>query len=392
MKTSFLPRTVLVLGLVSFLNDTSSEMITPLLPLFLTAALGAGPAVVGLVEGTAEATASLLKLFSGYMADRGWNHKRLVLGGYGMSNTARPLIGLALGWPWVLLLRFLDRAGKGLRTSPRDALIAGSVDGARCGRAFGFHRALDNAGAMFGSLCAYVLLKYGLPMGHVFLWSLAPGIMAVMLLFFGLQGTEARPPASQLPALPPLRWSALDSRLRGLILAAGCLALASAPEAFLVLWAADQGLRIAWVPLIWAAASAVKALLAAPAGSLSDHFGRVPALLVGWSLRIVLLLALAYTSRHHSADLVWILFLGYAAALASTEGAERALIGDLARREERATAYGLYHMTIGLAALPGAFLFGVVWELWGAATAFTLSAVLAAGAVVVLVRQSKQNP
>jgi len=392
MKTSFLPRTVLVLGLVSFLNDTSSEMITPLLPLFLTAALGAGPAVVGLVEGTAEATASLIKLFSGYMADRGWNHKRLVLGGYGMSNAARPLLGLAPGWGWVLLLRFFDRAGKGLRTSPRDALIAGSVDGARCGRAFGFHRALDNAGAMFGSLCAYILLRHGLPMGHVFFWSLAPGIMAIMLLFFGLKGTEVRPSASRLPSPPPLRWSALDSRLRGLILAAGCLALASAPEAFLVLWAADQGLRIAWVPLIWAAASAIKALLAAPAGSLSDRFGRVPALLVGWSLRIVLLLALAYTSLHHSAGLVWILFLGYAAALASTEGAERALIGDLVHRDERATAYGLYHMAIGLAALPGAFLFGVVWELWGAATAFSLSAALAAGAVVVLVRQSKQKP
>ncbi len=389
MKTSFLPRTVLVLGLVSFFNDTSSEMITPLLPLFLTAALGAGPAVVGLVEGTAEATASLLKLFSGYMADRGWNHKRLVLGGYGMSNAARPLLGLAPGWGWVLLLRFLDRAGKGLRTSPRDALIAGSVDGARCGRAFGFHRALDNAGAMFGSLCAYMLLRHGLPMGHVFFWSLVPGVMAVMLLSFGLQGTEVSAPAAKLP---PLRWSALDSRLRGLILAAGCLALASAPEAFLVLWAADQGLRIAWVPLIWAAASAVKALLAAPAGSLSDHFGRVPALLVGWSLRIVLLLALAYTSLHHGTGLVWLLFLGYAAALASTEGAERALIGDLARRDERATAYGLYHMTIGLAALPGAFLFGVVWQLWGAATAFTLSAALAAGAIVVLVRQSQQKP
>ncbi len=388
MKISFLPRTVLVLGLVSFLNDTASEMITPLLPLFLTAALGAGPAVVGLVEGTAEATASLIKLFSGYMADRGWNHKRLVLGGYGMSNTVRPLIGLALGWGWVLLLRFLDRAGKGLRTSPRDALIAGSVDGTRCGRAFGFHRALDNAGAMFGPLCAYILLKHGLPMGHVFLWSLVPGIMVIMLLFFGLNGTKVRSSACQLP---PLRWSALDFRLRGLILATGCLALASAPEAFLVLWAAGQGLQIAWVPLIWAAASAVKALLAAPAGSLSDHCGRVPVLLAGWSLRIVVLLALAYTSLHHSACLVWLLFLGYAAALASTEGAERALVDDFACRDERATAYGLYHMITGLAALPGAFLFGVIWEFRGSATAFTLNAVLAAGAVVLLARQTHRK-
>ena len=153
MKTPILPRTVIILGLVSFLNDTASEMITPLLPIFLTATLGAGPAVVGLVEGVAEATASMLKLISGRMADKGWDHKGLVLGGYSVSHLARPLIGLALSWNLVLLFRFLDRLGKGLRTSPRDAIIAASTDSTRLGRAFGFHRALDNAGAMLGPLC-----------------------------------------------------------------------------------------------------------------------------------------------------------------------------------------------------------------------------------------------
>ncbi|HKJ22310.1 MAG TPA: MFS transporter, partial [Gammaproteobacteria bacterium] len=142
----FLPRTVIVLGFVSLLNDSASEMIVPLLPLFLTINLGAGPLIVGLIEGLAEATASVLKLVAGWLADRGWRHKRLVLGGYLLSNSARPLIGLALGWSWVLALRFLDRVGKGLRTAPRDALIAGAVETHRRGRAFGFHRAMDHTG------------------------------------------------------------------------------------------------------------------------------------------------------------------------------------------------------------------------------------------------------
>jgi MFS family permease len=384
MKTPFLPRTVIILGLVSFLNDTASEMITPLLPIFLTATLGAGPAVVGLVEGVAEATASLLKLVSGRMADKGVNHKGLVLGGYSVSNLARPLIGLALSWNLVLLFRFLDRVGKGLRTSPRDALIASSTDSARLGRAFGFHRALDNGGAMLGPLCAWYLLSEDIPMGHVFLWSLVPGILVICLLVFGL---DATPAPKKLKKLPPLRWSVLDHRLRGLILAAGGLALATAPEAFLVLWATDQGLQIAWIPLIWAAASAVKAIVAGPAGGLSDRFGRLPVLLSGWTFRILLLLGLAWSCSTPHPVLVWPLFLAYAASLAATEGAERALIGDFARKKERATAFGLYHMVVGLAVLPGAVLFGAIWQVLGPAAAFVLDAVLSAGAVVLLQRQ-----
>jgi len=381
-----LPRTVVVLGFVSFLNDAASEMITPLLPLFLTATLGAGPAIVGLIEGVAEATASLLKLVSGRLADRGWNHKRLVLGGYSVSNLARPLIGIALGWTWVLALRFLDRVGKGIRTSPRDALIAASTGEGTRGRSFGFHRALDNAGGMVGPLLAFALLSANVPLQHVFLWSLVPGLLVLALLIWGLDGTPS--PLAHVDK-SPLRWSLLDRQVRGLVIAAGGLAMASAPEAFLVLWASDRGLAIAWVPLIWAASSAVKAFVAGPAGALSDRCGRVPVLLTGWGLRILLLVALAFTANGQGEPVTWILFLAYGAALAMTEGTERALIGDFSQPTQRGTAFGLYHMTIGLAALPGALLFGALWQGFGAPIAFISSAAIATLSSVVLLRSAR---
>ncbi|MGK0673880.1 MAG: MFS transporter [Halothiobacillaceae bacterium] len=379
-----LPRTVIVLGLVSMLNDSASEMIAPLLPIFLTATLGVGPAIVGLIEGVAEATASLLKLVSGRLMDRGWSAKRLVLGGYGVSNLARPLIGLALGWGWVLLLRFLDRLGKGLRTAPRDALIAGAVEERQRGWAFGVHRAFDHAGAVIGPLLAFALLSMGVALGDVFLWSVIPGVLVVLLLVFGL------PP--QAPAtltgtpVAPLRWSLLDARLRGLILATAAMALVAVPEAFLVLWAHDRGLDVVWLPLLWAAASGVKMLIVAPLAALSDRFGRVPMLAWGWSLRCAVLVVLAFNGLDTSWLVTFGLFLAYAAALASTEGAERALIGDRAPVEVRGTAFGLYHMVSGLAALPGALLFGVIWQMAGSQIAFAVAAMVSALALLAFLR------
>lgn len=376
----FLPRTVVVLGLVSFLNDAASEMITPLLPIFLTATLGAGPAIVGLVEGVAEATASLLKLVSGRLADRGWNAKRLVIGGYGLSNTARPLIGLAFGWFWVLLLRFLDRIGKGLRTSPRDAMISASTSSRIRGRAFGFHRALDHTGAMVGPLLAFGLLSYGIQLQHVFLLSVLPGILVLLLIIFGIPASQ--PIEKNVEQSAKLSWRGLDKHLRALIIAAGGLALATTPEVFLVLWAQSRGLEIVWVPLLWAAASGVKMLVAIPGGYLSDHLGRLPILLIGWGLRFVLLILLGATQNNEW--LIWILFLAYAGSLAFTEGAERALVGDFAPAGQKATAYGLYHMISGLLLLPGAVLFGALWEWFGEAIAFFSAAGLTLLSVIAL--------
>ena len=357
--------------MVSLLNDAASEMITPLLPLFLTAVLGAGAAVVGLVEGLAEAAASLLKYQSGRLADQGWNPRRLVLGGYGLSSLARPAIGLCSAWAPVLVLRFLDRAGKGIRTAPRDALIAASVADAERGHAFGFHRGMDHVGSIIGPLLATALLAAGAGLPQVFLLSLVPGLVMMSLLAFGLRDHEA--PAVRVE-VPRLRWRDLDVRLRSLVIAAGGLALAMTPEAFLVLWATQNGIAIAVVPLLWSAASVVKSAVAYGGGRWSDRVGRLPLLIGGWSARIAALVALAFVPVAGIG--VWIMFLAYAATLAVSEGPERALIGDVAPANQRATAFGLYHLVYGLLALPGGLIFGALWQVAGSGTAFVVAALL----------------
>lgn len=384
----FLPRTVIVLGFVSLLNDSASEMIVPLLPLFLTINLGAGPLIVGLIEGLAEATASVLKLVAGWLADRGWRHKRLVLGGYLLSNSARPLIGLALGWSWVLALRFLDRVGKGLRTAPRDALIAGAVEAHRRGRAFGFHRAMDHTGAIIGPLIAFAFLHFHMELRHVFLVSVIPGALLLLLLGVGLEAPTPAPVAR--PPRLAAAWGTLDTRVRGLIVSAAGLSLAAVPEAFLVLWARSTGMPIIWIPLLWAAAHAAKTLVAIPGGSLSDTLGRVPVLLTGWGVRILVLLSIAASTAHTAA--VMALFITYGAALAWTEGAERALIGDFAPEAQKATAFGLFHVTSGLMALPGALLFGALWEWLGMPAAFLTAAVLSAVSATALLYVYRRSP
>lgn len=377
-----LPRTVIILGLVSFLNDAASDMILPILPLYLTAVLGAGPAAIGLIEGVAEASASLLKLISGRLADQGWYAKGLVVAGYGFSNLVRPLMAITLGWWWVLLMRFCDRIGKGLRTSPRDALLSSSISPEQRGRAFGLHRAMDNAGAVVGPLIAFWLLQQQFSMSQVIAWSIVPGVFVVLLLGFGLDGSITIKTPDQ--ATPPLRWSLLDSQIQQLIVAVTLLAFAAVPEAFLVLWAHDAGLAIVWVPLLWAGASALKMIVSYPAGKLSDTMGRSTVLLFGWGSRLVMLILLGFTANTASMPWVIILFVFYGGVLALTEGAERALIGDFAKAGQQGTAFGIYHMLTGVAVLPGALLFGWVWQVWGSQTAFFMAAALVFVVVMVL--------
>jgi MFS family permease len=389
VRPTFLPRTVVILGLVSLCNDAAGEMIAPLLPLFLTATLGAGPAIVGLIEGIGEATASVLKLVSGRLADRGWSIRGLVIGGYSLSNVVRPLIGFTSSWAGVLVLRFLDRAGKGIRTSPRDALIVSATPPGILGRAFGFHRSMDHLGAVIGPLLAFAILAQGIGMADTFVISGVIGAVVVLLLLFGLprgrQQAASQPAAAVVAAKESalrLPWQTLDPRLRRLILASGVLALATTPEAFIVLWAHARGLEVVWVPLVWAAAHLAKSAIALPAGTLSDRYGRATVLVVGWSARVATLLSLAFLPT--SPLLVWVFFIAYAASLALTEAAERSLVGEAANERERGTAFGLYHLASGVFALPGALLFGVVWEWRGSATAFVVAAALTVVAIALI--------
>lgn len=369
-----------MLGLVSLLNDAASEMVTPLLPIFLTATLGAGPAIVGLIEGAAESAASVLKLVSGWLTDRGWNAKGLVVGGYALSNGLRPLIGVAAAWSWVLALRFLDRVGKGLRTAPRDAMIAAVTAPEIRGRAFGFHRSMDHLGAVVGPLLAFALLSAGLSVRQVFLSSLVIGVVVIATLVFGVPKETSRPHSMPRPLF---EWRTLDGRLRRLLLACGALAIATTPEAFLVLWAKDHGLVVTVVPLLWAVASVLKMSVALPAGILSDRLGRLPVLIGGWALRVLTLAALAWVHVDSSWP-VWMLFLAYAATLAMTESAERSLVGDIAAPAQRGTAFGWYHLMSGLLLLPGALIFGSLWEWAGSSLAFGVAAGVTLVAAVMM--------
>ena len=380
-----LPRSVILLGMVSLLNDVASDMIAPLLPIFLTATLGAGPAIVGLIEGVAETTSSLVKLWSGRLGDRGVGCKRLAVMGYTLSNVVRPLLAFAPGWSTVLLLRFSDRIGKGVRTAPRDALISEAVDASQRGRAFGVHRAFDHSGAMLGPLLASVLLAFGMPLRDVFLVSVIPGVLAVVVLMLGVRETAQLP----LTTAPPLRWHALHPQLRGLIAAAGALALASVPDAFLVLYLQQSGVSLFWIPLLWALAHGLRALVVLPVSRWSDRGGRLPVMLTGWLTRAALLAAMPWFETHLA---VVALYLLYSSATALTEGAERALIGDLAAPDSKGTAFGLYHMTVGLLALPGALWFGVVWQTVNMHTAFALAATMTTLAALWLAYTARRMP
>ena len=373
-----IPAVVIVLGFVSLLNDMASEMITPLLPVVVTTVLGGTPLDIGLIEGTAEATSSLLKLISGWFADRGFGHRRLVLGGYLLSNVARPLIGLVGSWQAVLGLRFVDRAGKGIRTAPRDALISASVDSSARGRAFGFHRAMDHTGAIIGPLLVMPLLAAGWQTQHVFLASAVPGLAVILVLVFGLKVERAAPVAK----VPWPHWRSLDPGLRGLIVAASVLTISTMPEALLIVWASRGGIETLWIPVLWAAVHVIKMGAAYAAGVLSDRVGRLPVVTFGWCLRVALMVVIALGAS--GVVDICLVFLAYGGALACTEAAERALIGDEAPVDQRATAFGLYHITCSLLALPGAALFGWLWEYASMPVAFFTSAAGTAASAVAL--------
>ena len=364
--------TVFVLGLVSLCNDFASEMISPLLPVFLTS-IGASISFIGLVEGTAETTASLLKLFSGWIGDRFGNKRLLTAAGYGFSNGVRPLIGIATaGWQ-VLILRFADRAGKGVRTSPRDAMIADSTPLDQRGKAFGFNRAMDHGGAMAGSLAAFLLLTLGgFQVSSIFLLSAIPGMAAIVLVLVGI-GT-ARDPVSS-PDLPlRLSLKPFSLRFKLFLLILTVFALGNSSDAFLILRSRELGVPVALIPLVWIVFHAVKALSSTPGGALSDRLGRTRLVVAGWVVYAAVYLGF---TRASTALHAWLLFAAYGLYFGLTEGVVKAFVTDLVPAGLRGTAFGIYHFTLGVAALPSSLLAGFLWQRYSSSVALGTGAALA---------------
>lgn len=380
-----LPGAVFALGAVSLLTDFSSEMIYPLLPAFLSAVLKAGPLALGAIEGVAEATASLLKLFSGWATDRTGRRKPLVVAGYGLSGAARPLIGLATVWPIVLLFRFLDRVGKGLRTSPRDALIADVVSPEFRGAAYGLHRGMDHLGAVLGPLAAAGLLTAGCSYRTVFFSAAIPGLVVLWVLWqFVPETAGVRPTlsghtsASTFPK--PRAWGFM---VTGLFIHA----LGTPADVFLLLRLTEAGLSSPRVALLWSAHSLIRAASVMMAGRLADRLPRGRLVLGGWLIRALVFAFIGLDL--HRGGIVG-LFLAYALVAGVTEPAERALIAGIVGQPLRGRAFGVYHATLGLGALPAGLIFGGLWSGGGPSWAFGLACFLvclSAGVVFVPARR-----
>ncbi len=383
-----LPRTVIALAAVSLLTDASSEMIYPLLPVFLSTTLGAGPLAIGAIEGAAESVAALLKLASGWWSDRLPRRKPLVLAGYGLASLVRPLVGIAQSVSQVLAIRLIDRAGKGIRGAPRDALIADAVDASQRGRAYGFHRAADHAGAVVGPLVAYGLYQVvGLELRTVFLLAAVPALGAVLALILGVRESQ-RATAGKSPSMER---KGLSGRFWAFMVVLLIFTLGNSTDALLILRANQLGVSTGLILILWAVFHVVKSASSTPGGSLSDRFGRRPLIIAGWLVYGAVYLGFAVaTATWHA----WALFIVYGFYFGLTEGVEKALVADLVPANVRGAAFGWYNLTIGLAALPASLIFGGLWQAYGARTAFFVGAGLALVACVGLffVTRSRSSP
>jgi MFS family permease len=373
-----LPRAVKALGLVSLLTDASSEMIYPLLPAFVTGTLKAGPAFLGAVEGLAETTAALVKLAAGRLADRLPRRKPLVVAGYGLSSATRPLMALATLPAHVLVVRLLDRMGKGVRGAPRDALLADVTPEDRWGRAYGFHRAMDHAGAVVGPILASAVLLFTTDLRTVFALAAVPAVLAVAALVFGVR-EEARGRPEPAPAKEGA--GSLRPGLRPYLVVLALFTLGNSSDAFLLLRAQEAGVSLTAIPLLWAFHHVVKSAASTAGGSLSDRGGRRKAIVAGWA---VYALVYAGFSQARTATHVLLLFAAYGLFHALTEGPERALVADLAGPGGRGRAFGLYHAVTGAALLPASLLTGYLWQAFSPAVALGTGAALAAAAAVGL--------
>jgi len=386
------------LSAVSFFTDVSTEMIYPLLPVFLASVLGANASFIGAIEGVAETTASLLKLLSGWWSDKVGSRKRLVVIGYGIASIVRPFTAMARTASQVLFIRLTDRIGKGIRTSPRDALLADSAPITARGRAFGFHAAADNAGAVVGPLLAFFLLKLQgvgsfdsskrlLPhdeqaLRNVFWLSAVPALVAMIVLIIVVRDVPKRDAGERAAAASEGEIGGrLTKRFWAYLVVILIFTLGNSTDAFLLLRANQLGVPLALAPILWALLNFVKSASGTYGGGLSDTLGRKPLIVGGWLLYSAVYFAFGWAGAAWQA---WVLFAVYGFFYGATEGTEKALVADIVPRTRRGSAFGWYNLAIGLGALPASLIFGAIWDRRGAPSAFVFGATLALIAALLM--------
>lgn len=374
---------VILLGFVSLLNDSASEMIYPLLPVFLTTTLGATPEVIGLIEGAADGLASILKYFAGSWSDRMPRRKPLVVWGYSLAAGSRALIAAATVWPLVLTARLIDRTGKGIRSAPRDAMISDVTAPENRGRAYGFHRAMDHTGAIIGPLLAMLAMSViGLSLRQTIYLAVIPGAIGVVLLLFVLR----EPP--RVERKPSQDHTPLRAGFHQAIGAVALFSLANSSDAFLLLQAHNAGVTTALLPLLWAAHHVIKSLFSTAAGGLSDRVDRRWLLVAGWTSYAIIYAAFPFA---HTLTAFFVLFIVYAIPFTLAEGAERAWIADLVPAEVRGKSFGVYYLANGLGVLAGTALFGVIYQQVSPRAAFDTGAALALAAMLAVLMTRRRN-
>ena len=367
---------IFVLGMVSLLTDLSSQMIVPILPLYLTSVLHVQVGTVGIIEGIAESTASVLKFFSGWISDQFGKRKLLMVVGYGLSNLIKPFFALSSSWGQVLFIRFADRFGKGIRTSPRDAILADTTKKEERGKAFGFRRSMDTLGAALGPLVAYLILTFWNGSYQAVFWlSAIPGLLATLLLIFFLK--DKRNPAktqSNVRSLPKISFKGLGSRFVWFTLITTLFTIGNFSDAFLILRAKDVGMAAQYIPLTYFAYNIVTSIFSTPFGMISDRIGRRPVLITGYVMFALIYLGFGLV---HTVFGIWILFFLYGLYYATTEGIQKSYVADMVPEGKRGMAMGTFNALTGIAALPASVLAGVLWQSFGAFTAFGVSSLLA---------------
>jgi MFS family permease len=371
---------IIILGFVSLFTDLSSQMVFPLIPLFLSTTLGASPIVVGLVEGCAETTASLLKVFSGYWSDRIKKRKPFVFIGYGLSGLMKPLFAFSYVWQSVLVIRIAERIGKGIRNAPRDAIIAESCDTGAMGKAYGIHRAMDGLGSILGAVMALILLFF-LDIRDIFLLAGIPAIIGVLLVLF-IKEKKRDVPVKNVASIR-ISFKALTPELKNFIIISTIFTLGHFGVAFLLLRALDIGQDITNTLVMYILFYLIYTIFTVPAGMISDKFGRKPVIISGYLLFGLTSIGLSLTS-----DLFWTvcLFMLYGLFFAMIDGVQRAFVVDLTPPELKATALGTFHAATGLAALPAGLIAGLLWEFFSPETTFFYSFIVSIVAAVLLLR------